>query len=292
VNGPREENGKLWLLRAVGGTSTQNRLINDIYPLLQYVSVRLKLNDGSYIHSECGSPLRQLFEECGGNKPVTLAAAKPVHIPDTLVASPVPAAIADTLCRVLPRPFGTGRRRYGGLVFALKTNLLYDAALVPNVSIEASMGHGWSVALEGNWSWWVFGRPVQKRDYYRIQAIGLELRKWIGGSRPLQGHWVGLYSLGGTYDLRLWPADETSGGWLSNWSWSAGLSYGYSLPVGRRLSLELGLGAGYLGGTYYDYDYCMEHGHWRWLSTKRRNYWGLTRAGVSLAWRFSVGQRR
>ncbi|WP_044162716.1 DUF3575 domain-containing protein [Bacteroides reticulotermitis] len=46
---------------------------------------------------------------------------------------------------------------------------------------------------------------------------------------------------------------------------AAGLSYGYSLPVGGRLGVEFGIAAGYLSGTYHVYDYCMDHRLWSWL---------------------------
>ena len=37
---------------------------------------------------------------------------------------------------------------------ALKTNLLYDALLVPNIGIEVSLGKQWTVAGEGMLAWW------------------------------------------------------------------------------------------------------------------------------------------
>ena len=37
---------------------------------------------------------------------------------------------------------------------ALKTNLLYDVLLVPNIGIEVSLGKQWTVAAEGMMEWW------------------------------------------------------------------------------------------------------------------------------------------
>lgn len=37
---------------------------------------------------------------------------------------------------------------------AVKTNLLYDAALVPNVGLEVYLGGGWSVGGDWMYAWW------------------------------------------------------------------------------------------------------------------------------------------
>ena len=37
---------------------------------------------------------------------------------------------------------------------AAKTNLLYDAALVPNVGLEFYLGKGWSVCGDWMYAWW------------------------------------------------------------------------------------------------------------------------------------------
>jgi hypothetical protein len=69
VNSRRSEDAKLWLLRSVGGISTQSRLITGLYPLLQYVSVRIKLSDGRFIHADEASPIRQLVEDTDWYRP-------------------------------------------------------------------------------------------------------------------------------------------------------------------------------------------------------------------------------
>jgi hypothetical protein len=265
------------VLRRSGRGLTEKQM----WDLLQYAGVHLKMKDGGFIHSRPDSPLLALLEDSLASRVLITGIAEaspgfPGHLlPSGAVPDPLP--IAGRIQSVKPKSFPP---------FALKTNLLYDLAMLPNLTFETYLGKGWSIALEGNWSWWVFGSPVWKWDYHRIQAAGVELRKWIGSRQPLQGHAAGLYVMGGTYDIRLSAKDEISRGWLSNWSRSAGISYGYSFPVSGNLGLEFGIAAGYVGGTYYDYDYCTAHRHWRWLATKKRNYWGITRVEVSLAYRF------
>ena len=63
---------------------------------------------------------------------------------------------------------------------------------------------------------------------------------------------------------------------------NAGIEYGYSLPIGRRLNLDFTIGIGYIGGKYYEY--VPRDGHYVWQSTHRLNWVGPTKAEVSLVW--------
>lgn len=127
---------------------------------------------------------------------------------------------------------------------AVKTNLLYDALLVPNLALEFYLGNRWS--LSGGWmyAWW---KNDTRHRYWRIYGGELELRRYFGRKaeeKPLIGHHLGIYLQGLTYDFE-WGGE----GYLSHWTYGAGISYGYSLPVARRFNLDFGLGVGYLGGT-------------------------------------------
>ena len=165
---------------------------------------------------------------------------------------------------------------------ALKTNLLYDAALVPNIGAEFYVGRGWSVG--GNWmyAWWNSDR---RHNYWRTYGGELDIRKYFGRralAKPLTGHHLGLYGQMLTYDF------ETGGtGFLSKLSYGVGIEYGYSLPVGRRLNLDFGIGIGYLGGEYKKYD--PIDGHYVWKETRQRHWFGPTKAEISLVWLLGRG---
>ncbi|WP_280744581.1 MULTISPECIES: DUF3575 domain-containing protein [unclassified Parabacteroides] len=175
---------------------------------------------------------------------------------------------------------------------AVKNNLLYDLALLPNLSIEIPFGrdYKWSVAAEGNWSWWDTG--ASKYNYHRIQMAGIEVRRWFGNrtGNPLNGWYVGLYGYGGDYDLRLFADKNSDKGQQSLWSYSGGLTIGYAIPIGRRFNLEFGLGVGYFGGEYKKYDVSdCEEGVFPLLSTHDRTYFGPTKVGISLVWQIGSG---
>ena len=165
---------------------------------------------------------------------------------------------------------------------ALKTNLLYDVALVPNIGAEFYVGRGWSVGGSWMYAWW---KSDKRHRYWRTYGGELDIRKYFGRRaqvKPLTGHHLGLYGQMLTYDF------ETGGtGYQSKLSYGVGIEYGYSLPLGRRLNLDFGIGIGYLGGEYKKYD--PIDGHYVWKETKQRHWFGPTKAEVSLIWLIGRG---
>ena len=241
--------------------------------MLQYAAIRLKMKDGSYITPGKHNLKPNIQPEAniainntGCLKPDT------VYVRDTIVVVHIPE---QTPPPAIPkRP----------IFYALKSNLLYDAALLPNLSAEIYLGKQWSLVAEANWSWWKVGSSVQNQWYHRIQVAGIELRHWFKSPNPLHGHALGAYGMMGDYDIRFFPKSEISIGELSYGSWSTGLSYAYSFPIARSFNLEFGLAAGYVGGRYYKYDYSMAYEHWRRQTVYNRSYIGPTRVGISLVW--------
>lgn len=192
-----------------------------------------------------------------------------IHTRDTL-------CIRDTVTVIAPvkkRPF----------CMAVKTNLLYDAVLIPDIGVEFCLGKNWSVA--GNWmyAWW---KSDRKHNYWRIYGGDVELRRWFGRravEKPFSGHHVGLYGQIVTYDFELGGK-----GYLGDkWSYGGGVAYGYSLPVGHRFNVDFTLGIGYLGGSYKEY--IPLDGHYVWQTTKNRRWFGPTKAGISLVWLIGRG---
>ncbi len=243
---------------------------------LQYAAVCLKMKDGSCIMPAVEEP--KIITE-------TVFVRDTVYLKDTtyIVSHPI---IPDEQVKTDETDLAKSKKP---LFIALKNNLLYDAVLLPNLTAEWYMGKQWSLAVEGNWSWWTFGSPIQNEWKHRIQIAGVELRRWFKSPYPLHGHALGVYGMIGNYDIRLAPEDENSIGELSYTDWSAGLSYAYSFPIARRFNLELGLAVGYVGGRYYKYDYSMNYNHWRQQATYNRSYFGPTRASLSIVWLLGTG---
>lgn len=169
----------------------------------------------------------------------------------------------------------TGRRP----LFLLKTNMLYDIAAVPNIGVEIPVGKHWSVGADWMSAWW---SKDSRHRYWRVYGGDLEVRRWFparaDAGMSLSGHHLGLYGQMLTYDFE-WGGKGQLG---DRWSWGAGLSYGYSLPIGKYFNIDFTVGAGYLQGEYMEYH--PEDGCYVWDSTHIRKWFGPTKAEISLVW--------
>lgn len=189
-----------------------------------------------------------------------------IRMPDPVIEQPEPVTVHT------PQPF----------YMALKTNLLYDVALVPNLGIEFYVGSGWSLTADGMFAWW---KTDKKHYYWRVYGGEFSVRKYFGRAaqqKPLSGHHLGLYGQLLTYDFELGGT-----GYLSKLSYGGGIEYGYSFPIGRRFNLDLGVGVGYLGGEYKKY--VPMDDHYVWQQTRQRHWIGPTKAEISLVWLIGRG---
>ena len=162
------------------------------------------------------------------------------------------------------------------LHFALKTNMLLDAALMPNIELQWLVNDKWSAALEADVAWW---KPDYKK-VYRIALISPEVRYHFRQRAQWHGMYVGAFAGGGLYQLE-WKHDGYKGE-----GFMAGLSFGYMWPIRHNLSLEAGIGAGYMHTRYKVYD--SLDGHKLYMRTKSLNYFGPLKLRLSLAWRFDI----
>lgn len=156
----------------------------------------------------------------------------------------------DTLAVSPIEPAGDSRKPF---YMALKTNMLYDLALVPNVGAEFYLGCGWSIGIDWMYSWWDSNK---RHNYWRIYGGDLMIRKWLGrrvADKPLTGHHLGIYGQVFTYDFetggRGYMGGIPGGTLWDKLNYAAGVEYGYSLPIARRLNIDFTLGVGYWGGN-------------------------------------------
>lgn len=167
--------------------------------------------------------------------------------------------------------------------WALKSNLLYDAALVPNIGAELILPKRWSITSSLEFAWW-----NTDSWYWRVYGGELAVRKWFGRThrRPLTGHHIGLYAQALTYDFlvggRGYQSGDPGQNIFDRASYAVGLEYGYSHPLTNRLRLDFVLGIGYQGGKYNVYSH--QDDCYVFEGTKKRSFIGPTKAEVSLVW--------
>lgn len=168
----------------------------------------------------------------------------------------------------------------------IRTNLIFDAIAIPNLGVEFYLGKNWSIVGDWQYAWW---KSDSKNFYWRFYGGDVAVRKWFGGKahgKPLTGHHIGAYGQIYTYDFDLGKDGELGGKPGGNlWDrhhWGAGVEYGYSLPVGKRINIDFSLGVGYTTGYYYVYKPIDDH--YVWQHSGIRHWFGPTKAEISLAW--------
>ena len=240
-----------------------------------------------------GAPYRYMYRELFPE-----IRASRVYLTYDKTRNPIYLPLAQAPVVLLDTPPGAGVGRTVEPVpyrrpfyMALKTNMLYDALLVPNASVEFYLGKNWSIS--GGWmhGWW---KSDPAHWYWRMYGGDLSLRRWFGrraGQKPLSGHHIGIYGSAFTYDFenggRGYLGGQPGGTLLDRANFSAGIEYGYSLPVARRPTRGLTVGLGWIGGQYHEYlpiDDCYV-----WQSTSRMDYFGPTKLEVSLVWLLGRG---
>lgn len=164
-------------------------------------------------------------------------------------------------------------------ILALKTNLLYDVLSLANFSVELPFCQDhMSLLYYHQFPWWTWGK-ANNEFCTRFLSIGAEARWWFKTKDRLNGHFLGTYAESGKYDFEYQRSICYQGEF-----YTAGLSYGYAMPIGRNLNLEFSISAGYASIAYRGYtpsdDYEIL---WRDPDkVGRLQYLGPTKAQISL----------
>lgn len=162
----------------------------------------------------------------------------------------------------------------GQRYMALKTNIAYDALALPNLAFEMQCSKHISVELPVICSFWDFNQ----KHALRTIAIQPEARWWLREAGA--GHFFGVHANIGWFNAK-WKDDRYQS--TDRPLLGAGISYGYLLPLSAHWGAEFTLGAGYANMKYNTY-YNIDNG--AQIGTESRNYWGITRVGLSLSYRF------
>lgn len=188
-----------------------------------------------------------------GEDPLIAAAAALPVISNSLTM-PVfqPVAVPEPV--VVPDP-EYGRRT----ILALKTNGLYDAFTALNYSIEVPIGKRFSFAWQHYFPWWHTKKNLNLCLQYL--TLGGEFRWWfapkpVAASEKrvardvLTGHFLGVYGLWGKADIQV---KRSIGNYQCANIISAGLTYGYSMPMSRHWNIEFSISVGYARIPYQKY---------------------------------------
>lgn len=172
--------------------------------------------------------------------------------------------------------------------FGIKMNAAYLAAGVTNIGAEMVVSNHWSIDLPFVYSPYTLARTYRMRLMY----LQPEARYWL--DCPLKGHFFGIHAHVGVANVSF---DRVSRCQTPDGFYGGGVSYGYSLAIARRWSVEFIVGAGYLFTKYDAYHNVGIHSGQRYRKGVPLNYWGIDRLGINFIYRFGdksgrIGKRK
>jgi hypothetical protein len=236
-----------------------------------------------------GRPWRYIRSNILPNLRYATWVAEWVHVPqipqnipaiEAIRSKAVAQANTTSTPRIAPQHYPVQPPQEGRkTILALKTNLLYDVLSLSNFSIEVPFWEdNMSVLYYHQFPWWTWGQ-ADNEFCTRFLSIGAEARWWFKTKDRLNGHFLGAYCESGKYDFEYQRRICYQGEF-----YSAGLSYGYAMPIGRNLNLEFSISAGYASIAYRGYTPSEDYEIlWRDPNkVGRLHYFGPTKAQVSL----------
>ena len=266
----QDSEAKKRLMKSIHGGDAWRRLISDYYPALRRTDI--------HVLYSIVQPIAPVKSEMPG---MTLEVPYSYNIAPRTVLPEVG----------LPDP--VEERFY---FVAVKTNLLYDAAIALNFAVEFPLGDRFSLQYEQVFPWWNAG-PHGNKYSMQVLSFGVETRWWFAPRTPggasgtnskgavrqrsrLLGHFFGLYAHSGKFDIQA----GRNFGCYQNYFKGVGLSYGYSLPLGRNANMEFAISLGYMA---IDYQHYIPSEDWSVLlkdngKAGTKHYFGPTKAKVSV----------
>lgn len=210
-------------------------------------------------------------------EPVPAPAPEPTPAPEPVPApAPVQPTVVETVVEtvVTQTPGPATKKPF----LAIKTNLLYDLAMVPNFEVEIPIGNRFSVNAEYQIAWW---RNKPNTFCWGINSGGIEGRYWLGdrvAHKALTGWFVGVFVNGGQYDFQLYKYDGYKGKFIL-----PGVSGGYVTSLAPNLNMEFSVGVGFLSSEFQRY--FVEEGQiLDDVPYRKYNKFYPAKAKVSLVW--------
>ncbi|MCM1177822.1 MAG: DUF3575 domain-containing protein [Clostridium sp.] len=299
------DNGRAWEI-----------LNNDFFPLLRCVRFAIFCKwDSSKPYLTAPEPEYCIECTVPGNAPaVRMKPAKDtayihdtVYVNNTLhvITEPEPDCTADTAGDMSNAgrdrmPVRQRERKYWDTpwMMGIKTNVLADAVVLPDIAVEIQLAEHFSFELMGTYTRKNIFYPDRNTNVYGISP---EVRYWMNDAMH-KGHFFGVHA------NLLWYTTRWSGGLLyQNFgmdpekagnerpAWSVGATYGYNLRLDRKdhWGIEFLLGIGY--GQYRQQIAEWSDEHQKWFAKgapEDKSYIGVTKVGINLCYRFSVRRVR
>lgn len=170
---------------------------------------------------------------------------------------------------------------------AVKSNVLSDAFLNPNIGLEIGLAPKWTLDITGQFNLWTLSHDRRWKHW----VVQPEVRYWL--CDRFSGHFFGFHLHGGQYNIGKFDgkidflgndARKLKDTRYQGWFVGTGVAYGYAWILGRHWNLEAELGLGY-SYTRYDRFNCAGCGK-KIETDNAHHYIGPTKTAVNLVYVF------
>ena len=202
----------------------------------------------------------------GSVEPKTETAVEKPSAPSAVEQQPAP--VPERRVRETEQPYR----------FAVRTNVLYDALLLPTLGVEWRLNKNVGIRLDGSLSWW--GGKHDKVQ--KVWLINPEVRWYLLDAKRFYAGVSGSYGEYNIYKYMLGGIVSKDTGYQGS-LWNAGAVVGYQLYLSRGFFLDFNLGLGYTRSEYDSFGVTDGMRVYK-ERNKSKHFWGPTQAGISLVW--------
>lgn len=175
-------------------------------------------------------------------------------------------------------------------VVGIKTNLVNDILLSPNLGLEFGLAPKWTLQLTGEYNdWEIKGKDKTTPHQWKHWFATIEPRYWF--CERYAGHFISINAIGGEYDFGHigFKTKFLNNGFrdlnthrYKGWGVGAGFNYGYAWPVAKHWNIEAEIGIGWIW-TKYDKYKCSDGSK---TDSGYHNYVGPTKLAVNVEYLF------
>lgn len=174
----------------------------------------------------------------------------------------------------------------------IKSNILTDATLTPNLGVEFGVAKHWTVELDGQINAWTPFHNKIGDISWKHWMIMPEARWWF--CEKFQGSFFALHALGGQFNVYNihnhinflgQKIEELTDNRFQGWYVGAGLGYGYAWSLSKHWNIEAEIALGYAYMNYKKYPVdcnCVDEP----VPNKKHNYFGLTKLALNIEYLF------
>ena len=160
----------------------------------------------------------------------------------------------------------------------MRTNMLYDAILLPTLGVEWRVNRDMGIKLDGSFGWW--GSNSDKIQ--KVWFLNPEVRWYLLRDKRF---YVGASGSYGEYNIYKYPVGSlfSKDTGYQGKLWGGGATVGYQLHLSHHFSIDFNIGLGYTHSEYDSYG-MIDRVRVFQDKNKAKNFWGPTQIGISFLW--------